>query len=90
MDKLLEKVLLEAELLDLEGRPRQARQRRGHREHARTGLRLRDHPCSWKRARCAKGDVLLVGQFSGRAEHTFNDAVRPSPRPVQHRYRSSV
>jgi translation initiation factor IF-2 len=49
VDQLLEKVLLEADLLGPQGRPRKARPWRGDRKHLGARAWLRDHPARGRR-----------------------------------------
>ena len=73
LDKLLEKVLLEAEMLDLKANPNRKAHGYGHRVDARQGARLRGYGAGGERHAPRRRRDLLSGTHTGRVKAMFNE-----------------
>ena len=77
LDKLLEAIQLQAELLDLQGQPESLRRRRRHRGQARARPRPGRHRAGPARHAASVGDIVVAGAAWGRVRALIDDRGEP-------------
>ena len=80
LDKLLEAIQLQAEILDLKANPDRSGRRHGHRGEARPRPRPGRDRAGRSAARCSTGDIVVAGAEWGRVRALHR---RPAARSVE-------